>query len=374
MILSVLVLLKGNHGMFRPTYVDKKRIKTIGRMMMGIPPGQKAAVCVDRGGGIRRQDGMVFAAIATKVSSFECCLCWRYVRRHRCDSCVLSCLFTELGDGMPKTWLILDATYLCWRAFYSTGVLSHGDVPTGVIYGFLRDILTFQEDHGTDRIVFCFDRGQLLRKRDYPGYKANRTKQFNEESLQSAIQVKEQIRRLRTELLPQLGFVNVFSKSGYEADDIIASVCLNLPKKDEGIIVGADYDLYQLLTDRILMWHPTSKKATTAESFSKEYGITPTQWINVKAIAGCSSDNVIGIKGVGEKTAAKFLNGSLKPSSKAWQLISANNHVWDSNRHLVKLPYAGCPVFPLQRDQIDRREWNKVLDSMGMKSLKGKFL
>lgn len=272
---------------------------------------------------------------------------------------------------MSKTWLILDATYLCWRAFYSTGTLSHGDVQTGVIFGFLRDIFTFQQDHDTKRIVFCFDRGKLLRARDYPGYKANRhDKQFSEEQTQTFIDMKHQMKRLRVEILPQIGFRNIFSKVGYEADDMIAAVCQNLPKGDEGIIIGADHDLYQLLGPRIIMWHPTTKKATTEDSFGHEYGVTPSQWIDVKAIAGCSSDNVIGVRGVGEITAARFLNGSLKVTSAAFKKIVAGNNIWKANRHLVKLPYAGCPIPVLQRDKIDKQAWYAVLDSMGMKSLR----
>jgi DNA polymerase-1 len=269
-----------------------------------------------------------------------------------------------------KTWLILDATFLCWRAFYSTGTLSHGDVKTGVLYGFLRDILTFMESHDTERIVFCFDHGPLLRTCDYPGYKANRTAQHTEEQLPLIREMRVQMKLLRVDLLPQLGFKNVFFERGYEADDVIASVCQNLPGDDQGIIIGSDHDLYQLLNDRVLMWNPTTKKAVTATSFTRDYGVSPIQWIDVKAIAGCSGDNVIGIKGVGEKTAAKFLNGSLKSTTKAFEAIVKGNHVWNANRHLVKLPYAGCPSFKLQKDKLNRVVWMDVTEQLGMKSLR----
>lgn len=271
-----------------------------------------------------------------------------------------------------RTWLVLDCSYLAWRAFYSTGSLSFEDKSTGVLYGFMRDILQFQERLGTKNMVFCFDRGPYLRERDYPSYKENRivNQNLTEEKKEMISQVREQLRLLRTEYLFDLGFRNVCSAKGYEADDVVASICLNLPGTDEAVIVGSDKDLYQLLSSRVIMWNPNSKKAITQDSFEKQYGVTPTQWVDVKAIAGCSGDGVQGIKGAGELTAAKFLNGKLSNKSKAFQNIIAGNSIWDRNRHLVKLPYGGCPKFKLVEDKLDRNAWIALCDLLGMKSLR----
>ena len=272
---------------------------------------------------------------------------------------------------------MLDMNYLAWRAFYSTGTLSHGGQSTGVIFGVLRDLLEFKDTHNTKNFVFCFDYGKLLRERDYPEYKAPRRqkeKELDPEKLEAIIHLRQQLKLLRTEVLHDLGFKNVCYAKGYEADDIIASVCLSsIPIQDEVIIIGSDHDLYQLLSPRVMLWNPTTKKAVTEDSFSKEYGITPTQFIDVKAIAGCSGDNVIGIKGIGEKTAAKFLAGKLKATSATFDKIIQGNKVWRQNKCLVRLPYPGCPVFELEESWIKKQAWKEICDRLGMKSLKGEL-
>jgi len=98
-----------------------------------------------------------------------------------------------------------------------------------------------------------------------------------------------------------------------------------------------------------------------------EYGIAPSQWADVKAIAGCSSDGVEGVRGVGEKTAAKFLRGNLKPASKAHQAIVAGNNVWRRNLPLVRLPFPGVGKFDLESDS--ELDWNPTFYKLGMSSL-----
>jgi DNA polymerase-1 len=272
-----------------------------------------------------------------------------------------------------KTWLILDANYLCWRAHHTTGGLSWRGKPTGVIYGFLRDIKTFQDLFATEYTVFCFDysRKHLLRKVDFPAYKANRDQtELSEVQQEMFDDCHRQIRHLRNIILPELGYRNVLAVRGYEADDLIASVCGTLNStNNEQIIIGADHDLYQLLSPNTIIYNPTKGIATTQESFGKEYGVTPSQWVDVKAIAGCSSDNIPGIKGIGEKTAAKFINGTLPAKSKAHKLIITNNQVWKKNKFLVKLPYPGTPTFKLRKDRVDEGKWKQLLNNLGIRSL-----
>src|SRR5262245_52442795 len=144
-----------------------------------------------------------------------------------------------------KTWLILDGNYLCWRAHHSTGQLSYKGSPTGVIYGFLRDIETLQELHNTQRIVFCFDhsRKNLKRREIYQRYKAKRD-EVNYSPIEQQLynEVRSQMQDLRTCILPGLGYNNVFTMKGFEADDPIASVVHSLGKKEEAIIIASDTD------------------------------------------------------------------------------------------------------------------------------------
>jgi 5'-3' exonuclease len=268
-------------------------------------------------------------------------------------------------------WLVLDCNYLCWRAWHTTGQLSYRGKGTGVVYGFLREVLTLQELHATDRFVFCFDHGRaksLLRRAIYPTYKLNREeKDFTKEQEQEFNEVRRQMSDLRKLILPGLGFKNIFCEKGFEADDLIASVVLNLKRDDQAIIVGADKDLYQLLSQDVFIWNPTTGVAVTQNSFSKKYGVTPTQWVDVKAMAGCTSDNVCGIKGVGEITACKFLNGKLF-EGRAFQLIVKGNKIWKRNKLVVKLPYPGTPKFKLRKDKVGQDKWRELAQRLGFRS------
>ncbi len=221
---------------------------------------------------------------------------------------------------MKNSLLILDCNYLAWRAYHTKQDLRYRGTPTGVIFGILQDVISLRELHNTERIAFCFDhdRRYLKRKIDCPGYKSSRDRpDATEEEQKMFKEVHQQILALRKTILPTLGFRNVFAEEGYEADDLIASIVCDLREGDQAIIVGADHDLFQLLGPRTIIWNPTKSVAITESSFSKDYGVTPTQWVDVKAIAGCSSDDVPGIRGIGEKTACKFLNGTLKSGSVA---------------------------------------------------------
>lgn len=265
-----------------------------------------------------------------------------------------------------KTWLLLDSDFLCHRAFYSMGNLSHNEVRTGVLFGFLREVVHLQDLFLTDRVVFCFDCGRSLRSIHLPTYKGNR------EQTEARIELRKQIQILRRQYLFEIGFQNVIYEKGYEADDIIASLCMTIPDQDQIIIVSADKDLFQLLSQRVSLYNPSKKATVTAASFSIEYGVDPIQWVDVKAIAGCNTDNIRGIEGVGEITAAKFINGRLKADSKAFQKIVAGNKTWRSNRILVKLPYPGLEKLKLSKepDCVTKAGWLEFVEKFGMRSLR----
>jgi 5'-3' exonuclease len=151
---------------------------------------------------------------------------------------------------------------------------------------------------------------------------------------------KSQFDDLIEDVLPGMGFKNVFDQNGYEADDLIAWIVNRFP--ENYVIVSSDEDLWQLLRKErgleISQWN--YKELMTEEKFTKKYGLHPRQWAEVKAIAGCSSDNVEGIRGVGEPTAVKFLNKVLK-DGKAKKAIEQGQAVIDRNWNLVTLPFSG---------------------------------
>ncbi len=274
--------------------------------------------------------------------------------------------------AMKPTWLLFDSNYLCWRAYHSTGQLSFGMIKTGIVFGYLKTFIDLQGTFLTSKVVHCFDSGVSLRKEICPGYKKSRKGGDNstDEEKELLGEVRKQIKLLRREYLPEIGSKNVFFQPGYEGDDVIASVCQSLPEGSEAVIVSADEDLFQLLSPTVSHFNPTTKKMITDELFKKEWGINPSDWIMVKALAGCGSDEVIGIKGVGEKTAAKHIRGELKANSKVYGAIAKQLDVVQKNLPLVSLPFPGIQQFILQDDKIDKPGWESLTERLGMKSIK----
>ena len=271
-----------------------------------------------------------------------------------------------------KTWLVIDMNYLCHRAFHSTGNLTYQDVDTGVVFGVIRELIALRDLFNPKRFIFCFDSGKNLRREKYPKYKQGRRKrrrEMDEDARAAYDGMKRQICVLRFDVLKSVGFSNVFWQIGFEADDIIAAITQKRPTSVAMIMVGADHDLYQLLVGQsVIMWNINTHKMVNARSFSEEYGVTPSQWADVKAIAGCSSDDVQGVKGVGEKTACKYLNGTLK-TGKKFEDIVAKTNIWQRNLELVRLPMEGT-VRPVTRpDKVHRAKWAKMCRKYGFKTL-----
>jgi DNA polymerase-1 len=265
---------------------------------------------------------------------------------------------------MNKPILVLDVSYLAYRSWHAMGELSHKGQRTEVIFGVLRDILTFQEVFDCKRIVFAFDVGKSFRCVDYPGYKASRYVKNDERP-----ELQKQLRLLRKEILPDIGFRNILWQKGYEADDLIASFCLNIPKNREVIIVSADKDLYQLLNHNVVIYNPQSKSTMDKQAFVEKFKVEPSSWADVKAIAGCKTDEVDGVAGVAEITAAKFLTGQLDNQSKAFAAIVTNNHIWKRNLPIVSIPYPGTLVPDFWKDEVTVDRWQKVMKRYGIQNL-----
>lgn len=245
-----------------------------------------------------------------------------------------------------NNFVLVDVSALAHRALHSTPDLRHPDnpeMPTGILYQIGKTVEQLQHIYSTWNVAFFFDSRQSRRKELCPEYKATR------EALRAAepadMQQKrkdmyEQVNAL-PKLLKDMGCINIFGQTGYEADDLIASAIRNNPDKDF-IVASRDQDLYQLLSPSVKLFDPQTKAEYTESDFWKEWEIQPTQWSSVKAWAGCASDNVIGLKGVGEKTAVKFLRGKLSQESAKYSLFSGNLAVYTKNIELVRLPLKGA--------------------------------
>jgi DNA polymerase-1 len=228
--------------------------------------------------------------------------------------------------------ILIDANNLSYISFHSVGGLSYEDMQTGVIFGFLRSVLTIADKLDDNHIVFCWDSKKSFRKIMYPEYKMNRKPSSDEDKERRQI-INKQMNILRTEVLPELGFKNNLIATGYEADDLIAECS----RKSPCVIVSTDSDLFQLINSDVTIYNPITKKIWTYDGFIDKYTITPTAWIIVKSMMGDNTDNIIGINGVGEKTAIKYITGNLK-EGKIKDSIEANREVTKTNYDLIALP------------------------------------
>jgi 5'-3' exonuclease len=255
-----------------------------------------------------------------------------------------------------------------------TGGLSHDNKPTNIIYGFLRTVMALQELFHTKHIVFCWDSKSSKRKELFPEYKKKRSQKYKEwtdKELRRENAFRVQMKKLRKVYLRQIGYRNIFCQKGHEADDLMASVSYHLPKDDEAIIITSDQDLLQCIRYNVSFYDPRKNKVITLQKFSKQYGITPNQWVIVKMYAGCSTDEVPGIRGIGEKRAIQFLRDELKETSKVFQKIEeGRTSIIKQNYPLVCLPFKGTKVFKLKKDKLCQKGWQEVVEKLGMKSFR----
>ena len=282
------------------------------------------------------------------------------------------------------TWLVIDANFLCHRASWSVGELTHGSLRTGIAFGVLSEVLSILDVWDAQHLVFCFDVGISIRKDTLPCYKANRhkapakaTPEEIEEGRKAYHLFCKEVRMLRTKVLPSIQFPNILQAYGFEADDWIAASCQKIEKKwpeDRVVIVSADHDLFQCITGQVCVFDPIRRKTSTLQSFTTNFGIKPRQWPVIKAIAGCSGDNIPGVKGVGEKTAIKYVLGELKEGSKKHQDITSSEgqSIKARNLPLVKLPHDELPKFKLTKKQPAPSHWDETMKWLGMKTLASK--
>ena len=271
-------------------------------------------------------------------------------------------------------WLLVDGTYLAYRAWYAIEHLSYKGEGTTVAFGFIRELDKQREIRQADRVVLAFDHpGRCLRRDLFEGYKESRRMKYAEDDKfgrERQDDFRKQLKRLVKKILPALGYRNVLAEKGYEADDIIAKAAEELPLGDKAVIVTADKDMWQCLTPTISWFNPQQNKLVTSDSFREEWGIEPVQWASVKALAGCSTDDVPGIEGIGEKTAAKWFAGTLKSTSKVYQKIVDNLDVHNRNMPLVKLPFDGLKLPKLFDDKLTDERRADVFDELGFKLMR----
>ena len=214
------------------------------------------------------------------------------------------------GAG-PARLLLLDGHSLAFRAFYALPAENFSTASgqhTNAVYGFLSMVANLVTTEEPTHLAVAFDvsRATLHRTAEYPEYKSTRSAAPEE--------FKGQVELIQ-EALAALG-VRTLALEGHEADDIIATLATN-SGADDILICTGDRDALQLVSDSVTVLYPVKGVSElarfTPEAVEAKYGVTPTQYPDVAALRGDTSDNLPGVPKVGDKTAAKWITqyGSL---------------------------------------------------------------
>lgn len=206
---------------------------------------------------------------------------------------------------MKDKVLLIDAYSIICRGFYALPLLSSNGHHTNAVLGFLNILARTIDEENPKYIAVAFDEhAPTFRHNLYKEYKGNRKSMEPE--------LKEQVPYVK-EILTSMN-IKMFSKAGFEADDILGTLATKLSdKKVEAVILSGDRDMLQLATDNIKIRHvKTVKKDSSiveyyAKDVEKELGVTPDEFIQMKALMGDSSDNIKGISGCGKVTAQDLI-------------------------------------------------------------------
>ena len=205
-----------------------------------------------------------------------------------------------------KKIILVDGNNLLFRSFYATayqGVIMKNSkgFPTNALYGFINMMNKIIKEEQPNYIMVAFDKGKTFRHDKYDDYKAGRMAMPDELKLQFP---------KAKEVLDSMG-IKHFEIDNYEADDIIGTLSRIVDEEDQFIatIVSSDKDLLQLISDEVTVKLLKSNDSImmTPEVFRETYQVDPIRMIDLKALMGDSSDNIPGVKGIGEKTAVSLL-------------------------------------------------------------------
>ncbi len=201
--------------------------------------------------------------------------------------------------------LVIDGNSIINRAFYGIKMLTTKDGRfTNGIYGFMNIFHRLLDDCTPDRVAVAFDlKAPTFRHKMYEDYKAGRKGMPDE--------LREQMPVLK-ELLTLMGY-KIVEKEGWEADDILGTLSVQMGEGDRCFIATGDRDSLQLVSENTTVLLASTKMGRTqtvaydAEKIREEYGVTPKQMIEIKALQGDSSDNIPGVTGIGPKTAGELI-------------------------------------------------------------------
>ena len=275
---------------------------------------------------------------------------------------------------MAKLYII-DANAYVHRAYHALPPLtnSKGEM-VNAVYGFIRMILKLLKQENPEYVIVAFDYpAKTFRHEKYPEYKATR------KEIDDALRHQMPLAREAANALN----LSVVEKQGFEADDIIATLARQARKDNaEVVIVSGDKDARQLVEEGISVWDEAKHISYDTQKIVEKYGIKPKQLVDMFALMGDASDNVPGIKGVGEKTATKLvkefgsvenlLKNTSKLEGKLKTIIEENGHDAEKSKELIRL-HEQVPLDITWKDgktkPVDDQKLEEFLKKMEFKSL-----
>ena len=209
-------------------------------------------------------------------------------------------------NNVSDELVLIDGSGYIFRAYYALPPMFKSDgTPVNAVFGFSNMLLKLVEDIQEEKggfvsIAVIFDASrETFRNKIYPQYKANRSDP--PEDLIPQFQLIKKV--------PESFNLQSIELQGYEADDLIASYCVQaISQKKKVTIISADKDLMQLIRPNVTMIDPMKKSQVTEKTVFEKFGVLPNKVIDVQALAGDSTDNVPGIPGIGPKIAAQLIN------------------------------------------------------------------
>ena len=195
--------------------------------------------------------------------------------------------------------VVVDGTNTLYRAFFAIpGLRAPDGTPTNAALGFVNSLQKTIREESPDHVIVVLDaRGKTFRHEMFDAYKAGRD--ATPEDLSAQIP-------LLRELLEAF-HIPVLEVSGFEADDVIATLVARAPAKARMAVVSTDKDLMQLVTDRVTLLDGIKDRRYTPADVEERFGVPPEQILDLRALVGDPSDNIPGVKGIGEKGAAKLI-------------------------------------------------------------------
>jgi DNA polymerase-1 len=291
-------------------------------------------------------------------------------------------------DPARERLFLIDGYALIYRAFFAMiarPLTTQRGENTSAAWGVVNFLLRLRQRHRPDYLGWVHDMGESFRHREYPEYKATREKlglELQQEFNRSVERIQELLDAFR---IPVLGV------EGFEADDVIGTLAPAAAARGlQAVIVSGDKDFYQLIAPGIALLNPGRGGPAAVEEHwvdeanaSERFGIPPAQVTDYLALVGDSSDNVPGVKGIGEKTAVELLRtyGSLEamleraaevPGKRAREALLAHAAEARLSRHLVTIrrdvPIA-LDVRALRVSDPDRRELERLFIELEFRSL-----